>query len=77
MQVSVHVPSAFAGDLVQVVSGLKGQVQGFEPHPDAAGWDIFRALLPMTAEEDLAHALGSATRGTAWFTSELDHYQPV
>ena len=77
MQVSVHVPSAFAGDLVQVVSGLKGQVQGFEPHPDAAGWDIFRALLPMAAEEDLAHALGSATRGTAWFTSELDHYQPV
>jgi elongation factor G len=77
MQVAIHVPSVFAGELVQVVSGLKGQVQGFDPHPDAAGWDIFRALLPMAAEEDLAHALASATRGTAWFTSALDHYQPT
>ena len=46
-------------------------------HPTATGWDIFRALLPMAAEEDLAQALGSSTRVTAWFTSDLDHYQPV
>lgn len=77
MQVEIHVPSAFAGGLVQIVSGLKGQVQGFEGHPEAQGWDVFRALLPMAAEEELNHALGSATRGTAWFTSTLDHYEPM
>lgn len=77
MQVHIHVPSVFAGGLVQLVSGLKGQVLGFEGHPTAGGWDVFRALLPMSAQEDLAHALGGATRGTAWFTASLDHYEKL
>jgi elongation factor G len=77
MQVHIHVPSRFAGDLVQIVSGLKGQIQGFENNEAAAGWDIFHALLPMNAEEKLANSLGSHTRGTAWFESTFDHYEPV
>ncbi|MEK6216998.1 MAG: elongation factor G, partial [Boseongicola sp.] len=39
MKVHIHVPSVFAGGLVQLVSGLKGQVLGFEGHPTATGWD--------------------------------------
>lgn len=77
MQVHIHVPSVFAGGLVQLVSGLKGQVLGFEGHPAASGWDVFRALLPMSAQEELAQALGGATRGTAWFTAQLDHYEKL
>ena len=77
MNVEIHVPSTFTGSLVQLVSGLKGQVLGFEGNEEACGWDIFRALLPMSAEEDLWQALGSATRGTAWFTSKLDHYEEL
>lgn len=77
MKLHIHVPSTFAGGLVQIVSGLKGQVLGFEGHPTANGWDVFRALLPMSALEDLEQALGSATRGTAWFASELDHYEEL
>ncbi|MEZ5714734.1 MAG: elongation factor G [Paracoccaceae bacterium] len=75
MQVEIHVPSVFAGELVQLVSGLKGQVQGFEAHEDAAGWEVFRALLPMASEEELSQALAGATRGTAWFSTALDHYE--
>ncbi|MDQ2089836.1 elongation factor G [Marimonas arenosa] len=77
MQVDIQVPSNFAGGLVQLVSGLKGQVQGFENHPEASGWEVFRALLPMSALEDLAQSLGGTTRGTAWFSAELDHYEAV
>lgn len=77
MKVQIHVPSVFAGGLVQLVSGLKGQVLGFEGHPTATGWDIFRTLLPMASEEELSQSLSSATRGTAWFTSELDHYEEM
>ena len=40
-----------------------------------SGWEVFRALLPMSSEEELAQALAGATRGTAWFSSELDHYE--
>lgn len=77
LAVEIHVPSIFAGGLVQLVSGLKGQVLGFEAHPTANGWDVFRALLPMSSQEELSRALGSATRGTAWFTSSLDHYEEL
>ena len=76
-RIDIHVPSVFNGSLVQLVSGLKGQVLGFETHPYAEGWDVFRALLPMAAEEDLSRALGSTTRGTAWFDSELDHFEEL
>ncbi|MEM7731390.1 MAG: elongation factor G [Pseudomonadota bacterium] len=70
----IHVPSIYAGGLAPTVSGLKGQVLGFEGHPTAAGWDVFRAMLPMTALDDLCTALASSARGTGWFVAEFDHY---
>lgn len=75
MKIDIHTPSVFSGSLVQLVSGLKGQVLGFEAHERAAGWDVFQLMLPMAAEDDLFAALAGATRGTAWFTSIFDHYQ--
>lgn len=77
LRVDINVPSVFNGNLVQLVSGLKGQVLGFETHPYAEGWDIFRALLPTASEEELSRALGGTTRGTAWFDSELDHFEEL
>lgn len=77
LNVRVHVPSVFTGELVQAASGLKGQVAGFDAHPSAAGWDVFNLSLPMASKEALARALSSATRGTAWFTSELAHYEEL
>lgn len=75
MRIDIHVPSVFSGALVPLVSGLKGQVLGFEAHPTAAGWDVFQLELPMAAEDALFAALAGATRGTAWFESRFDHYQ--
>ena len=75
MNVEINVPSVFAGNLVQLVSGMKGRVLGFEGHPAASGWDVFHALIPQIALEELAHALSSATRGTAWAAGTLDHYE--
>ncbi len=76
-QVLIHVPSVYAGGLVPTISGMKGQVMGFEGHPTAAGWDVFRAMLPMMALDELTNALASAARGTAWFVAEFDHYTEV
>jgi elongation factor G len=75
MRVHMHIPSDFTGGLVPVVSGMKGQIIGFDAHPEAAGWDVFEALLPMVALDDLSTSLASATRGTGWFDAEFDHYQ--
>ncbi len=76
-RVDIHVPSVFSGAMVSLISSLKGQVLGFDGDPAFRGWDIFRALLPASAEEDLAMALGSATQGTAWHETEFDHYEEI
>lgn len=75
MRVQIHVPSVFTGGLVPVVSGMKGQILGFENNPDAAGWDVFETLLPMASQDELCSSLASVTRGTGWFSTDFDHYQ--
>ncbi len=76
-RVDVHIPSIFAGAMVSLVASLSGQVLGFDRDPTHRGWDLFRALLPVSALDDLAQALGSATQGTAWHESTFDHYEEV
>lgn len=75
MKIDIHVPSVFSGALVPLVSGLKGQVLGFEAHERAAGWDVFQLMLPMASKDALFATLAATTRGTAWFTSKFDHYE--
>lgn len=76
-KVSVHVPSVFAGAMVGLVSGLGGQILGFDRDETHRGWDIFRALLPVAVIEDLVQALGSATQGSAWHEAQFDHYEEM
>ncbi|MCV2873191.1 elongation factor G [Defluviimonas sp. WL0050] len=76
-RVDIHVPSIYSGAMVSLISSLKGQVLGFDGDPDYRGWDVFRALLPASAEEDLAMALGSSTQGTAWHEMSFDHYEEI
>ncbi len=76
-RVEIHVPSVYSGAMVSMVSSLKGQVLGFDRDPDFRGWDVFRALLPASSEEDLILALGGATQGTAWHETAFDHYEEI
>ncbi len=75
--VAIHVPSAASGSLAPLVSGLKGQVLGYDRDPDFRGWDVFRATMPATAVEDLVQALASTTQGTAWVETGFDHFEEV
>ncbi|KPQ08255.1 MAG: elongation factor G [Rhodobacteraceae bacterium HLUCCA12] len=76
-RVDIHVPSVVSGALVGLVSGLKGQILGFDRDPGFRGWDLFRATLPAAARDDLLSALASATQGTAWVEAGFDHYEEV
>ncbi len=76
-RVTVHVPSAAAGALASVVSGVKGQVLGFDRDPAGPNWDVFRALLPGAALDELMQALAAATQGTAWIETAFDHFEEV
>lgn len=76
-RVDIHVPSVYSGAMVSMVSSLKGQVLGFDRDPEFRGWDLFRALLPASSEEELILALGGATQGTAWHETAFDHYEEI
>jgi len=73
----IHLPSVHTGSLMSQVGGLKGQILGADAHPEIPGWDIFNALLPGSAREELLHMLGSLTQGTAWLESSFDHYEEL
>ncbi|WP_206454408.1 elongation factor G [Aurantimonas marina] len=76
-EAAIHAPSLYTGALVAMISSLKGRVLGFEPNPDARGWDLLRARVPAGALEELGQALRSATQGIGWFESTFDHYEEV
>jgi elongation factor G len=76
-RVAIHLPSVYSGALVGLVSSLRGQVQGFEAHPSARGWDVFRALVPAAAQDELFQSLGGLAQGTAWYERALDHHEEL
>ncbi|MFC3117480.1 hypothetical protein ACFOHS_00890 [Jhaorihella thermophila] len=77
LKVEMHLPSVFVGDIVPTISSLSGQVLGFEAHPAASGWEVFNALLPAVARDELIRSLASATRGTGWAVFAFDHFEEV
>ncbi|TCL72817.1 elongation factor G [Rhizobium sp. BK251] len=77
VRVEIHIPSVYSGGLVAIVSSLKGQVLGFDRDEGAKGWDIFRALVPGSALEELARSLRSATQGIGYFTKTFDHFEEL
>ncbi|MCL4674693.1 MAG: elongation factor G [Pararhodobacter sp.] len=76
-RVDIHLPSGGSGALVSLVSGLKGQVLGFDRDPAQRGWDLFRTTLPSAAHDDLLSQLAAATQGTAWIESRFDHFEEI
>lgn len=76
-RIEIHIPSIYSGAMVALISSLKGQVLGFDRDPACRGWDVFRALLPEAAQEELVAALASATQGTAWHEAAFDHYEEI
>ena len=77
MKVQMHLPSIFVGEIGPTINALHGQVLGFQTDPNAAGWEVFDALLPATARDDLFRTLAGATRGTGWAEVAFDHYEEV
>ncbi|TMV06782.1 elongation factor G [Ruegeria sediminis] len=77
LHAEIHLPSIYVGDLVPTISSLQGQVLGFEGNPNASGWEIFNAMLPAVAEDELHRTLASASRGTGWVKLTFDHYEEL
>lgn len=77
LKVNVDVPSEFTNKVHGLISGRRGQIQGFDAKEGWTGWDAVSALMPQSEIQDLIIELRSLTQGVATYQAEFDHLQEL
>lgn len=77
LSVSVSAPSDFTSKVLQLVTGHRGQILGYEGLSDWKGWDQVTAYLPQAEMQTFIIELRSLTMGVGFFNWEFDHLQEV
>lgn len=75
--VTLSVPGEFTSKMLQLVSGRRGQILGYEAKPGWRGWDEVQAYLPQSEMQDLIVEVRSLTLGVGTFSWKFDHLQEV
>jgi elongation factor G len=74
MNVEIHAPVEYAGDLMGDLNGRRGRVAGMDTKGST---QIIRAKVPMAEMLNYQNDLTSMTQGRATFGMEFDHYDFV
>jgi elongation factor G len=74
MNVEVHAPSDFAGDLMGDLNGRRGRISGMDTR---GGMTIIKAQVPMAEMLTYEQHLTSATGGRGSYHMEYSHYEEV
>ena len=74
MNVEIHAPVEYAGDLMGDLNGRRGRIAGMETRGST---QILRAKVPMAEMLNYQNDLTSMTQGRATFSMEYDHYDFV
>ena len=74
MDVEVHAPSEFAGDLMGSLNGRRGRIGGMETRGSAT---IIKAQVPMAEMLTYEQLLTSTTGGRGSYNMEFSHYEEV
>jgi elongation factor G len=77
VKVEVNTPAEFTSKVLQLLSGRRGQILGYEARNDWEGWDIVSAYLPQAEMQNFIVELRSLTLGVGFFHWEYDHLQEV
>ena len=77
LSVTISVPSDYTAKALQLVSGKRGQILGYEAKRDWNGWDEINAQIPQGEMHDLIVTLRSLSQGTGFFEWRYDHLQEV
>ncbi|MEH2353359.1 elongation factor G [Nostoc sp.] len=77
LRVEVTTPNEFTSKVLQLVSGRRGQILGYEGRNDWPGWDNVSAYLPQAEMQNFIVELRSLTLGVGSFHWEYDHLQEV
>ena len=77
MSIQVCVPKEFTSKALQLVTGRRGQILGYEGRSDWPGWDCVSAYLPQAEMHNFIVELRSLTLGIGFFHWKYDHLQEV
>jgi elongation factor G len=77
LSVMVLAPSEYTAKVLQLISGKRGQIQGFEASEEWKGWDQITTYLPQAEMHDFIVDLRSLTMGVGFFQWDEDHLQEV
>ncbi len=75
--IQVCAPAEFTAKVLQLVSGRRGQILGYEGKSDWSGWDCVSAYLPQAEMHHFIVELRSLTMGVGFFHWKYDHLQEV
>lgn len=76
-KVEICTPNECTSKVLQLVSGHRGQILGYEGKADWKGWDAVSAYLPIAEMQNLIVELRSQTMGVGFFNWEFDRLQEV
>ena len=76
-KIEVTTPREFTSKVLQLVSGKRGQILGYEAISDWPSWDKVTAYLPQAENFNLIVELRSLTLGVGSFEWQYDHLQEV
>ena len=75
--VEIYSPSESTSKVLQVISGHRGQILGYEGYEGWPGWDKISAYFPQAEMQDLIVELRSATMGVGTYRWQYDRLEPV
>jgi len=77
MVIEVCAPTEFTSKVLQLVTGRRGQILGYEALTDWSGWDCVSGYLPQAEMHNFIVELRSLTLGIGFFNWKYDHLQEV
>ncbi|MDB9493691.1 elongation factor G [Spirulina major CS-329] len=77
LTIKVAAPNEFTAKVLQLVSGRRGQILGYEALDGWQNWDNVTAYLPQAEMQNFIVELRSLTLGVGFFHWEPDHLQEV
>ena len=77
LEITVSVPNDFTSKALQLITGKRGQILGYDRIADWDSWDTVRGYLPQGEMHDFIIELRSLTLGVGFFNWKQAHLQEV
>ncbi len=77
LAIEISAPSEFTSKTLQLITGRRGQILGYNHIPAWKGWDCVSGYLPQAEMHDFIIELRSLTLGVGFFDWKYNHLQEV